>query len=282
MKLFNLTYLFALLATISFYSCKDEIHPNEESDLSATLTDVAHFSSQEQFDNSITAYKNSGIFPSELNGINSLAQSETLKSATFEDGYEDEDSLICSDLFREFLNDRYEIIIGDVFIRITEQGTFFTNVENAIWLRNLEISDETIEDVGLVTNALGYDYESGMYSVNKYENLFVYDTFRKIDPIKDEIVNINIDVLKSTTLPSDSEWKDIDDGGTLVGKAWDSIWGFSKSVRNYFDSKHRVDVKFYAQRFLGYSEMGIKTKTQYKGWTGIWRKQDCDEIISQQ
>lgn len=56
--------------------------------------------------------------------------------------------------------------------------------------------------------------------------------------------------------------------------------GLFKSVRHYFDRKHRVDVKFYAQRFPFYSEMGIKTKTQYKGWTGIWRKQDCDEIIN--
>ena len=81
-------------------------------------------------------------------------------------------------------------------------------------------------------------------------------------------------------MPSESDWIDTDDGRTFVGKTWDDIWGFSKSVRNNFDSNHRVDVKFYAEKFPFYSEMGIKTKTQKKGWTGIWTKENCDELIN--
>jgi hypothetical protein len=280
MKLFNLTYLFALLATISFYSCKDEIHTNEESDLNATLTDVAHFSSQEQFDNSITAYMSNGIPPSELKGISSLAQKYVLKSSTLDDETDqEEDSLICSELLLDFLNSNYEIAVGDVFFRITEQGTFFTTVNNYEWLRDFAIDDEMITSSEPISYALGYYSENGMYKISNYENLYFFDTFRKKEPITDSL-NLNIETLKSASFPEESEWNDIDDGRTLAGKAWDNIWGFSKSVRHYFDSKHRVDVKFYAQRFPFYSEMGIKTKTQYKGWTGIWRKQDCDEIIN--
>ena len=114
-----------------------------------------------------------------------------------------------------------------------------------------------------ISYALGYYSENGMYKISNYENLYFFDTFRKKEPITDSL-NLNIETLKSASFPEESEWNDIDDGRTLAGKAWDNIWGFSKSVRHYFDRKHRVDVKFYAQRFPFYSEMGIKTKTQYK------------------
>lgn len=66
-----------------------------------------------------------GIPPSELKGISSLAQKYVLKSSTLDDETDqEEDSLICSELLLDFLNSNYEIAVGDVFFRITEQGTF--------------------------------------------------------------------------------------------------------------------------------------------------------------
>jgi len=249
---------------------------NEISSYTQDLTGVAHFSSQLNFDNSIESLRNNSLLPVEMNNVISLNQDQRLKSSEYE---VEEDTLIHSELVKELLNNQYEIAIGNVFFRITEQGTFFTTLDNYKWLSELNIDDESLVDAEPINLALGYSFENGMYEVAKYENLYFYDTFRKIEPIT-EYPNIDLQVLKSTSFPSESEWLDTNDGRTIAGKAWDDIWGFSKSVHNYFDSKHRVDAKFYAQRFPFYSEMGIKTKTQKKGWTGIWSKQDCDEIIN--
>lgn len=212
-----------------------------------------------------------------MNGIVSLSQTLQLKSA--ENETNEIDTLIISDLVKNLLNEQYEIAIGDVFFRITKYGSFFTTLDNYEWLRELEIDNETILHSEQVTYALGYSFQKGMYKVDNYEELFFYDTFREKDPITEE-PSINVQVLKSASFPSEWEWRDIGDGRTLAGKAWDNIWGFTKSERNNFDSSHRVDVKFYAVRYPFYSEMGIKTKTQKKGWTGLWRKQNCDEIIN--
>ncbi|WP_423129067.1 hypothetical protein [Gaoshiqia sp. Z1-71] len=272
--------MMALVLTV-FSACRKErlITENEVPLLNKSLIDVAHFSSLEQFNNSIESLKNTGVLPVEMNGVVNLNQTMKLKSSEIDSEGELNDTLIYSEILKELLSDRYEIAIGNVFFRITGHGTFFTSIDNYEWLRGLNIDDGTAQNSDLITNALGYSFQNGLYRVNDYECLYFYDTFRKKDPI-DEGPDVDIQFSKATSFPSESEWDDIDDGRTLAGKAWDSIWGFSKSVRNYFDSEHRVDVKFYAQRFPFYSEMGIKTKTQKKGWTGLWRKQDCDEIIN--
>lgn len=270
-----------VLGLLVFTSCnKDDFHENTKNSFSPKnekLTGVAHFSSLEQFNSSIESLQNTGNLPKEMNGVVSLSQTLQLKSAEAETDIAD--TLIYSDLLKELLNNEYEIAIGNVFFRITEFGSFFTSLDNIELLRELEIDESMIKNSEQILYALGYSYTNGMYKVNCFENLFFYDTFRKKDPIL-ETPSVNIQVLKSTSLPSESEWVDIDDRRTLVGKSWDDIWGFTKSVRNYFDSKHRVDVKFYAVRYPFYSEMGIKTKTQKKGWTGLWNKQNCDEIIN--
>ncbi|GET35253.1 hypothetical protein PbJCM13498_41160 [Prolixibacter bellariivorans] len=278
MKNLNLILYIAIILTGVFSSCEREQITKTDENLivNQKLKDVAQFSSQEQFLNSVEQFRNENVLPTEISHITSLSEAKPLKSETL--GGDEEDTLICSDLLKHFLNEQYEIVIGNVFFRITKQGTFFTNLENSDWLKELTIDDKILDDCEPVTNALGYSIEAGMYKVSKYSGLYFYDTFRQKEPI-DVSPGVDIQIIKSASFPSDTEWQDIDDGRTIAGKSWDNIWGFSKSVRNYFDSKHRVDVKFYAQRFPFYSEMGIKTKTQKKGWTGVWRKQGCDEII---
>jgi hypothetical protein len=268
----------AIGSLIFMYSCEEKqiTYENEYSLVNTQLEGVANFSSQQQFDYSIESLKNTGLIPEELSGVTSLNQSVKLKSS--ESDSEETDTLIYSDLLRDLLNEKYEIIVGNVFFKITEKGTFFTTVDHGHWLSELNTDISIVDNCEQTSNALGYSIPNGIYKINGYENLYFYDTYRVKDPIIE--APINLQVLKSATFPSDYEWEDIGDGSTLVGKAWDAIWGFAKSETNYFDSDHRVDVKFYAQRFPFYSEMGIKTKMEKKGWTGLWRGQDCNEIIN--
>ncbi len=213
-----------------------------------------------------------------MSNIQTLSSASSLKSDNIEEEIE-EDTLVYSDLLKEFLNDKYEIIIGDVFFKITSNGTYFTSTANYKIIRELSLDEFITENFEPVTSAFGYTSEQGMYKVLNKQELYLFDTYRKIDPIEEE-PTIQIETLKSSSFPNNENWKSIDDGSTFAGKSWDLIWGFSKSVRNYFDSKHRVDVKFYAQDFGFYSEMGIKTKYQRRGWTRVWKKDNCDEILN--
>lgn len=269
---------FLIVSIIIFCSCKKQLISDSEISLSNTkITDVPIFLSQQHFNESIESLKSTGLISKRIDNIVRLEKN--LKSVEGEITDTLADTLIYSELLKELLNERYEIVIGDVFFKISELGTFFTPRENYVWLRELNINDTTLVNTESINYALGYSFPNGMYKLKDYNNLFFYDTFRKKDPSA-EIPTVNLQALKSATLPLESDWVDVNDGRTLAGKAWDGIWGFSKSVENHFDSRNVVDVKFYAQRFPFYSEMGIKTKTQYKGWTGLWRKADCDEIIN--
>ncbi len=57
-----------------------------------------------------------------------------------------------------------------------------------------------------------------------------------------------------------------------------NLFGTTKVCIDKYESKKRVKVKYYnIDIFLAYV-IGIKTKHQKKGWTGLWRKQDTDEV----
>lgn len=274
-----LAIFFVLLLTASCQKYdlpKPPIFETEQPNV--TLTDVAHFQSQAGFERAMTALKNEGTIPVETKGITTLSQASWLKSGSLEGA--PEDTLIYSDLLKSVLNENYEIAIGNVFFRITEYGTLFTGINNYQWLRELPVEANLLHYYQPITTALGYSAGEGMFALTSHSNLYMYDTYERIldEPLGGGVSPILIQPINK--LPSEADWKDITDDRTGFGELWDIPWGFSKSVRNYFDDRNRVDVKFYAQRFLFYAEVGIKTKTQFRGWTGLWRKRYSDEIIN--
>ena len=282
LNLFFCTFLFMCI----FSSCNDEdIIQKENTEINhEKQSDIAIFGSQTDFDNYIENYHDNKTLPLQLQNITSLANNYQLKSAESDEEIETEDSLIISDVLKNFVNTNHEIIIEGVYFKITKTGTYFTIEENMDLLKTL-LPNETLHlDAEHVTEALGYFYEKHMYKLNTEYDMYFFDTYRIKDPITYETPTTATTLKSSSSntnyVPWNISWKETNDGRTLVGKTWDKIWGFSKSVRNNFDSKHRVDVKFYAQRFPFYSEMGIKTKTQKKGWTGVWRKQTVPNIVN--
>ncbi len=57
-----------------------------------------------------------------------------------------------------------------------------------------------------------------------------------------------------------------------------NLFGENKKCIDKYESDRRVKTKaFNYNYFLAY-HIGVKVKHQKKGWTGIWRKQDADEI----
>ncbi|MCU7618611.1 hypothetical protein NZ698_15560 [Chryseobacterium sp. PBS4-4] len=58
--------------------------------------------------------------------------------------------------------------------------------------------------------------------------------------------------------------------GNIFGKTWETD--------DKYESKRRVKVKFYSQNLYLVYAIGCKVKHQYKGWTGIWRGENADQL----
>nr|WP_315028437.1 hypothetical protein [uncultured Chryseobacterium sp.] len=58
--------------------------------------------------------------------------------------------------------------------------------------------------------------------------------------------------------------------GNVFGKTW--------TTYDKYESKRRVKVKFYSQNLYLVYAVGCKVKHQYKGWTGLWRKENAEKL----
>ncbi|MCT3649863.1 hypothetical protein HZQ28_17970 [Elizabethkingia anophelis] len=57
-----------------------------------------------------------------------------------------------------------------------------------------------------------------------------------------------------------------------------SIFGDSDMCVDKYESHRRVKTKAYNQNYYLVYNIGVQVKHQYKGWTGLWRKEKADEI----
>lgn len=238
------------------------------------------FESSVEFKNAINSILNDKAtvkgtaFISRSNFIESQLKST---SASDDNYIEDSDTLVCSDAFRSILNEDLEVQIGDILIKITPIGTILTNVSNKVLLKKIEFNDSFLTNCSKTNNALGIKTDEDLYQNMVYNGIYLFDTYLKLRANNTEQIP-QISVLKSA--PIETDFNVLSDGKTWAGNILASIFGFSKGdYKRYSNRDYCVDVKFYSQNFLVYSESGIKTKTQKQGWTGIWSKVDSDELV---
>jgi hypothetical protein len=211
--------------------------------------------------------------------INYTEPLEKLKSGTVseEEHIDDEDTLVFSDAFCSVLNTEHEVQVGDIVIKITPIGTILVKESNSEILNNINFNDELLKYCSKVTSAFNITSQEDLYEVTNYKGVYLFDTYHKLNQKLAE-QSPKAYLLKSA--PAETDFNVLSDGKTWAGNLITSIIGFSKGDwKRFSDSKYCVDVKFYSQNFGVYAEAGIKTKTQKKGWTGIWHKVECDEIV---
>ncbi len=251
-----------------FFSCEnpqieEPLKDSQETGI-ATFNNMLSFEDQSQFDNTINGQNVN------LNSVSGFAPlSGNLKNTS---DSEFEDTLVVSERFSKLLNVNREIKVGNTVYRITPNGTFFADAENYDLLVEVATEEFNPDDYIGQNNISGLKIAAPQHYLRRDDDrIGVYDTYGAIG-------GGGSSSSSSTPVLEEEDFKVTSFQGTFVGKLWDSIWGFSRSIRNYYDSKYRMDAKFYSLDFGVYSEAGIKTKTQKKGWTGIWNKTDVDEI----
>lgn len=64
-----------------------------------------------------------------------------------------------------------------------------------------------------------------------------------------------------------------------VRKPWlGNMFGTTWETDDKYEDRRRVKVKFYSQNLYLVYVVGCKVKHQYKGWTGLWRKENADKL----
>lgn len=222
--------------------------------------------------------------------------STTMKTAPVsdEDIYEDLDDLeevVGDDVYAAMLNGNAEIQVADKVYKYTDVGLFVTPVENYANLENYlevrKISSNLMESTSSeVRKEFTSDKASG-----------------QLIPLSDAN---NIDYFASKILLT----YDYGDGGigggggsgggggpytphaepsiaTIVQglpigevrKPWlGNLFGVTWETDDKYESRRRVKVKFYSQNLYLVYAVGCKVKHQYRGWTGLWRKEDADKL----
>nr|WP_321451748.1 hypothetical protein [uncultured Carboxylicivirga sp.] len=285
----KLHFIFIAFVLILVACNQDDIKLSDGELASELDNNRLSFNSQNEFDLAINALKEgkSVSLPQGFIALNHVIEPDSVALLANETNEDEQDTLVVSDYFSSLLNKDHEIEVNKVIYKVTPNGTYYASRDNY---------DELIAYVNQPFNKADYqsiydsdlngtdEENSDIYQCSSHPNIKMVDTFSKLNSDEENTQSVNESFItynsSAASEPKDEDFLVTSFKGTWAGKLWDSIWGFSKSVRNKWDKKNRMDAKFYSQNFKVYSEAGVKTKTQYKGWTGIWRKKDVSEIRS--
>ena len=185
-------------------------------------------------------------------------------------------TLVPEHSFRELLNERGEIQVGDTIYCISPAGTFYGSARDVRELRSVVETYKKGDGVPIQENLL------------KIGNIYLYETFANIafsdndlegspetDKVKDdEARSMDIALAGGIPLPDLNTFpKERGRRITWAGKILQSI-SFRKSHVSVFpsSSRRRVNCAVYDYDYLIYHSIGITAKVQKKMWYGGWAK----------
>lgn len=204
---------------------------------------------------------------------------------------DDLEEVIGDDTYTAMLNENAEVQIGNDIYKYTDVGLFIVN-ENSYsvlekYLAVKSISDNLLFPTSLdIKNQIVNEFPSGVItsiSTSKISRIaaeILY--FNSIQPNEDENGNggsFTNDVYnpKTSELSIDQIIDNIKIGE--VRKPWiGNVFGNTWETDDQYESRRRVKVKFYSQNLWLLYVVGCKVKHQYKGWTGLWRKENADKL----
>lgn len=224
---------------------------------------------------------------SENNSIEGKDNSAKLTTIDDDEALADLDDLeeiIGDDAYSAMLNGEAEIQVADKIYKYTDVGLFIT--------------PESTYNV--LVNYL--DVNSISRNLLEPTDVIVAQGFVESQP-SDKLVSINKNIEYYRVMPMELE---IGDGGGGGGPYYPptnppvqdniaqivealkigevrkprlgNIFGTTWETDDTYESKRRVKVKFYSQDLWLVYAIGCKVKHQYKGWTGLWRKENADKL----
>ena len=210
---------------------------------------------------------------------------------------EDEDDLISDDEYAAVLNDEREIIVADTLYKYTYSGMF------SVHKNEKHLLDNYIED---------NDIEYLMPEPSSLIRGSIKATAKIIQSLPTERLIMEGNGCEFTGVPRDvttffqrescssggggsssSSTNSVDHTQSLVNLIDDlegcetltgfldgvfKVFGVSRKCYSSFSSKYRTKTKYWKENYLLWNSIGVKVKHQKRGWTGLWRAKDTDEI----
>lgn len=213
------------------------------------------------------------------------------RSEDSEEGSEDEyrlsiaEDLVKDDILYNVMDTTLRIAIGDIFYKITEQGTFYCSKEYAGEIDNII----NTFDATKVTSI-----SDGLYAIN--DKFYFSDTFgaisgdeNVIDMEATEIIEEDSVATRGTTFGESNyntsyyglntyKWRN----KTVVGKFLSWLLGKDVSREKEFDKTHRVKCELFQVNYVFYASTGFKVKMQKrkKIWfIKYWVSTGADDIV---
>ncbi|MFH6990134.1 hypothetical protein ACHRVW_20540 [Flavobacterium collinsii] len=197
--------------------------------------------------------------------------------------YDELDEIIGEDLFQGLLNENAEIQVGNTIYIYTNSGILFASKEyiNEIYdfMKINGISSlGNIETIKVSKEYPSFNSSGGLKQVTPHISSFVET---KKDDKTSETSFKKLTTMKSSetsTLSSlDNTINNLDicnPNSPLLA----NLFGETKVCITHYENRRRVKLKYYnVNLFLAYT-IGVKVKHQFRGWTGIWREENTDEI----
>lgn len=180
---------------------------------------------------------------------------------------------------RLFLNENMEIEVDSKIFKVTPYGTFYTKSEN--YERMLYV----IEEYGKIFNKNGRLSGDGSLSeIDGAGDIYFIDTFGDEQPNQTTSIPVTDNAIYQANdfmamapylyaLPKEDYQKFVDysyGAKTWVGQLIEGIAGGNTDFEQNYNSTYRLRVKLYDFSYGFYRSVGLNSKLQKKGWTGIW------------
>lgn len=204
------------------------------------------------------------------------------------DEIDDLEEIVGDDTYGAFLNSNAEIQVADEIFKYTDAGLFIVKVENYESLENY-LSVKKISD------NLMYPTETTIR-----ENYVKSMPSNELVPVTNEInyYNFMIAPIDVDDGSGGSEYTGGGSGGTPGTSSNTAMYNFINSLPNCntyhtwlqslfgksdmcvdrYENRYRVKTKAFNYNYFLVYNLGVKVKHQYKGWTGLWRKENADQI----
>ncbi|WFB69320.1 hypothetical protein [Chryseobacterium sp. WX] len=218
-------------------------------------------------------------------------------SVSDEDIYDDIDDLeeiVGDEVYSTMLNGKAEIQVADKIYKYTDVGLFVTTEENYSRLENyLEVRKISSN---LLVPTETFTRDSFISDKANDELITLPNTDNKISYFRSSVprrsggtggftgggsTSGNNGGFRPPTVPQEPSIASIVEKLPIgeVKKPWlGNIFGKTWTTYDKYESRRRVKVKFYSQNLYLVYAIGCKVKHQYKGWTGLWRKENADQL----
>ena len=226
-----------------------------------------------------------------------LSRSASLNENQMADHYSDLEDIFGEETFASLLNHKGEIEVNNKIYKYTDVGLFIVSKDQIHKLNEYLIKEQVSKDfVYSTSEAIRNkfislfdscddqpidisDKDTGITSLQYY----VHPSFRCGVGIANEtsISNENKTEINSANRTSPDAIRVIADGlkECSGNKPWlANLFGTTRVCEDQYDKRQKLKIKYYTNNYvLGYA-IGVKVKHQKKGWTGIWREQNAEEI----